>query len=223
MNQPNYPQQPPPFGQPSAGAPTYPAPQGGQEPPPHGQQPGSPQGYPPGPPPAQAPAGRPGKKKRLVLGIVVALLLGLVAVAVYMNRNDASLADVGDCIKVNSASTSNADVKTIDCNDQTAMFKVAKKLGNDTDSCPGDVYEKYMQTGGKTGDFALCLMLNAKEGDCLKGLDGGADKIAKSDCAGADVKVSKVVAGSTDEKACGEDALPLAYPEPATLYCLTKP
>jgi hypothetical protein len=156
----------------------------------------------------------------LIVGIVaVALIIGGVLVVV-LNKNNVSNANAGDCIKVNSATAKSADVEKIDCNDRVAVFKVAKKLGNDTDQCPTQDYEKYTQTG-RGSDFALCLMLNAKEGDCFANIEDPA-KRARVDCANGEFKVSKVV-NKADEAACGSDGQPLVYPEPATTFCLTQP
>jgi hypothetical protein len=226
-------QPPPPYGQQPQYAQQPPSPPYGQQPPPPGHQP--PYGEAPPPPPygqqpvnpadyPAAPVGQPpkrGKKKLLIVGIIVVVLAVGIAAVAYFNRNSASSAEAGDCIKVKSASTASADVEKIDCNDQIAVFKVAKRLGNDTDECPTPDYEKYTQTGGGT-DFALCLMLNAKEGECFADYDTP-DKRARADCGTAEVKVTKVVSGQADELACDQQSIPLVYPEPATTFCLAQP
>jgi hypothetical protein len=235
---PQYGQQPPPygqqpgtppggqqFGQQGPGTPPggQPIPPGQQPPPPpYGQQPVQPGEYPPAPP--GTPVKKASGKKRLIIAgiVVLVLVVGGIAVA-FFTRNSANNAEAGDCIKVNSASTTSADVEKIDCNDKIAVFKVAKRLGNDSDSCPTPDYEKYTQTGGSGSDFALCLMLNAKEGECFANYDTP-DKRARADCgAGAEVKVVKVVTGQADEGACDQTSVALVYPEPATTFCLTQP
>jgi hypothetical protein len=237
MNQPNPPQQPGPYGQQPPPYGQQPPPYG-QQPPPYGQQPAEPfNGQQPPPPYGQQPAGEfppgptfdaqpPAKKKntRRILTIVIALVVIAVGVvvALVVNRNSASSANAGDCIKVKSASATNADVEKIDCNDKAAVFKVAKKLGNDTDQCPTPDYEKYEQSGGSSSDFALCLMLNAKEGDCFANFDTP-DKRARADCNGAEVKVTKKVDGKSDESLCDQQSIAVTYPEPATTFCLAQP
>ena len=214
MSDPNYPQQRGPYG---------------QQPPPYGQPPGQqsdyPQDYPqdyPSAPPGQ-PVRKGGKKVWLIVGIVVIALVVGVVLYRAMNKDSASKAAAGDCIKVNSAADKHANVEPIDCNDKVAVFKVAKKLGNDTDDCPSLGYPKYSQSGGKGGDFALCLMINANEGDCFNNFQEDQTKLTKVDCTDAEVKVAKVVSGTADEGACGEEGDPLIYPEPATTICLTQP
>jgi hypothetical protein len=245
MTDPNYPQQPGPYGAPRGGQqpPPYgqqpygqqPPPYGQQQPPPYGQQQPPPYGqgggqdYPPpgqdypSPPPAPgAPVKKSNKKTFLIIGIAVVVVAVIVIVAVKaFSKNSAAKAGPGDCIKVNSATEKSADVEKIDCNDQVAVFKVAKKLDNDTDNCPSNDYEKYMQSGGGSGDFALCLMLNAKEGDCLANIEDPA-KRARVDCGKAQVKVVKVVSGKADESACDQQTIPLVYPEPATTFCISQ-
>jgi hypothetical protein len=237
---PPYGQQPPPHGQQAYGQPTsgqlpppppygqpygQPTPPSGQQqpppPPPYGQEPAQSGDYPPPPPPEPAPKQ---SVRQRVVRIVVLLVVVAVGVGAYLyfNRNSASQADAGDCIKVLSASETDANVEKIDCNDPAAVFKVAKKLSNDTDKCPNEeLYEKYEQSGGRSADFALCLMLNAKEGDCFSNFSAP-DKRARTDCATAEVKVTKVVPGKADEAACEEPSVAFAYPEPATTYCLVR-
>jgi hypothetical protein len=208
--------QPPPFGRPAPPpSDDFPPP-----PPPHGRQPVRPDEYPPSALPEKPPK-KPGRGR--IVGIVVAaVVLAGTAGYVYFNGDSASPAEAGDCIKVLSASSTNASIEKIDCDDPAAVFKVAKKLGDNTDKCPNeDLYEKYEQSGGRGADFALCLMLNAKEGDCF-GNFRVPDKRARTDCAAAEVKVTKVVAGKADEAACETPSFPLAYPEPATTYCLLR-
>jgi hypothetical protein len=218
LNQPNYPQQPPPYGGPPGSQPPHGAPQGSAYQP-YGQPDPAPPGYPPDPPTEPAKGGA--KKRQRLISVVVAVVVAVVVGAVlYLNRDDASLADVGNCIRVNSASEENADVETVDCTDPAAVLKVAKKLDDDSASCPDDGYAKYTQSGGKTGDFALCLMLNAREGECFSGAEGGVEKSQKVDCARAEARIDKVITGSADETACSEGTQPLVYPEPPTVYCV---
>jgi len=235
-------QQPPPYGQqpPSYGQQQQP-PYGQQQPPPYGQQQGdssdfpqqdypqSPQDYPTGQgdyppaPPGQPVKRKSGKKIWIIVGVVVVVLVAAGLIINALNKNSASKAEAGDCIKVNSATEKSADVEKISCDDKIAVFKVAKKLGNDTDQCPTPDYEKYTQSGGGSGDFALCLMLNAKEGDCFANLEDPA-KRSRVDCASnAEIKVLKVVQGKADEASCDQQSVPIVYPEPATTFCVAQP
>src|SRR5262249_31344006 len=97
------------------------------------------------------------------------------------DETDADLADVRDCIKVNSASATDADVERVDCSSPHAVYKVGKVIyGSTTGDCPSDSYSKYTHSGGYSIDLALCLMLNAKTGDCFSNItssSGATDKV----------------------------------------------
>lgn len=171
--------------------------------------------------PAEPPRRRPVRTWLIVgLVLVVAAAAGVVLYKLF-SGNGVSNAEPGDCIKVNSVTEKSANIDKIDCTDRVAVFKVAKKLASDKDPCPAEVYPKYMQTG-RGGTFALCLMLNAKEGDCFANPNEPA-KLAKVDCAGAALKVVKVVAGKADDSACDGKTNAVVYPEPATTFCIAQP
>jgi hypothetical protein len=228
------PQGPPPGGQPYGGPPPQGAPYGGGPggssgaygPPPGG--PGGPAGggappaaYPTPPPPPPAPVGKKtstGTIIKVVLGVVV---IGVVAVFAIINwGKSASSSEVGDCIKVNNTTT--ADVEKIDCNDPSASYKVAYTSDETGASCPEpkDFYVYYTETGGKGSDLLLCMMLNAKEGDCFKQGTDADTKVACTD-PGADMKVTKILKDTSDPAACpdGPDNA-YSYPQPKLVQCL---
>lgn len=232
--------QTPPGGQPYGAPPPPPggAPYGG--PPPQGQPfggpggPGGPAGpggappaaYPPPPPPA--PVGKPNKTGLFIkIGIAV-VVLGVIGFLAIKNwGTSASSANVGDCIKVNSASISNADVNKVDCNDAAATYKVGATSDNASGKCPGgdeSAYVAYTETGGRGSDLLLCLILNAKVGECY---EQGTQVDTKVDCGAskASFKVTKLL-DSTDESGCPEDSIAAyTYPEPkpGLVQCLGDP
>ena len=206
------PPQTPPGGQPYGGPPPN-TPPGGQ---PFGGTP--PQGQPgPGGPaypaaPAQgAPAAKPGGNKalKIVIGLVVAALV--VGGVLFFNRNAASNAEVGDCIKVNSAEANDADVEKIDCASEEGIYQVGAKLDGTTGECPSEFYDQYTQSGDGS-DFTLCLLLNLDKGDCINGLQE-AGKVVIADCASAEFSVAEA-ADSVDESVCAEGSIPVTYPKP---------
>lgn len=227
---PRYGQQPLPYREPEPPYREQEPPYREQEPPSYDDQPqyGDEQSeYPPPPqdyPPA--PAAQPPKKRGLPTWLVIAVAAVVVLVAAFfviraLNKSSAEKAEPGDCIKVKSANQDRAEIERIDCGDPGAVLKVAKKLGNDTDQCPTPDYEKYYQSGGASSDFALCLMLNAKEGECFTNTSD-LSKLARADCAGAEIKIAKVV-DKADETACDQSSRPLVFPEPPTTFCLAAP
>jgi hypothetical protein len=160
-----------------------------------------------------------------VLGVVV---LGVIGFFVYKTwGTSASSAAVGDCIKVNNASISDADVNKVDCSDPAAAYKVGTTSDNASSDCPGGTetnYVGYTETGGRGSDLLLCLILNAKEGDCY---EEGTQIDTKVECTDpkATFKVLKVVEGA-DESKCPEGTQgSYRYPEPkpGLVQCLVEP
>lgn len=128
-------------------------------------------------------------------------------------------AQPGDCIKVNVASSTNADVETIDCSTPEAIYKVATREETDTESCPNDQYVSYTEEG----QLLLCLQLNVSEGDCLV----VADADTRVECADptATHKVVAALDGVDDETQCPDDATTevVTYPRPPLTVCLGSP
>lgn len=216
-----------PGGQP--GGAQYPGGQPGweQQPPPVGQPAftGPPLGFPAGqqnfPPPPKS--GTSNKAKALI-GAVALGIVGIVVVGFIAGIGSPGRAEAGDCIKVNSVSASNADVDTIDCNSPEAAFKVAVNLDSSRDSCPAGDYSEYSDRGGRRSNgFKLCLVFNAREGDCFK-QEGTivAGKTTKVTCdSRATHKVTKV-ASTQDENACQRGETVFVYSQPATTICMAE-
>jgi hypothetical protein len=212
---------PPPTGQPQhtppGGQPQH-TPPGGQQayPPPGGTQP--PGAFPGGQPPA-APAPKKGNSKKVRIIAIVVILLVVVGVVLYLQQDAASSAKAGDCIKVNDAT--NADVQQVDCGTKEAVYKVALTKDDSNAKCPNDDYLAYSETG--SNELLLCLVLNAKEGDCFK--ENPKDH-TRVDCTAPDAsfQVAKVIDGKDDPKGCGaENVVALTYPEPKLTLCLVAP
>ena len=160
-------------------------------------------------------------KVKIGLGVVV-----VAAGAVFGIMNwgtSAASANVGDCIKVNDGSATDADIEKIDCNSDEAVYKVAVTLDDSSGTCPKGDYTSYSQGGRRTADVTLCLMLNAKEGDCFN-LTADNDPVTAG-CAAAEFQVSKVLDGATDGSGCPESSFPpQVYPEPKpVVMCLGAP
>lgn len=156
----------------------------------------------------------------LAVGLVV--IAAAVTAVLYFTGGDtpAGGASVGDCVRITSVKEANADVVGVGCADRAAMFMVGKRLTNSGETCPTENYQK----AGVGGDYKLCLVPNLKEGECFAGLDAGPDKLVRADCGGqAELKVTKVIPGKSDESACGTEDFPMVYPEPLTTFCLGTP
>jgi hypothetical protein len=132
---------------------------------------------------------------------------------------DAIDAQPGDCIKVNVASETDADVETVDCATPEAVYKVATREETDTGSCPNDQYVQYTEEG----QLLLCLQLNVRDGECLE-VTETEDK--RADCASptATHRVVGVFDGVDDETQCSAEATEvITYPQPPLTVCLVTP
>jgi hypothetical protein len=225
---------------PSSGPEGQPDPYAPQMQPGYGQQPGQPNPY--GEPPAQpgqygqpgpygqAPIGYgpppmplPRKKRRLWLKIglpiLIVLLVGVGSLVYFGYKSTALSSGVGDCLQVKDFSaqlTSETFPAKADCGDPAANVKIALKLDGSA-PCPGDqIYDEFTL---QTPSTRFCLMLNAKQGDCLSIPDQ--KNYSKVPCTDpkATVTVGKVVAGRADAKLCDIPESAIAYPEPATTFC----
>lgn len=134
-----------------------------------------------------------------------------------------SRAGVGDCVKVNDDSADDADVDPLDCAKPDAVFKIAIKLDSGAATCPEDGdYLEYEETGRLGAGFSLCLVLNAKVGECITDLKKAADaeKVACADPT-AKFEVVEIVDGGTKPEDCASSEVDdgFIYPEPQMVIC----
>jgi hypothetical protein len=127
-------------------------------------------------------------------------------------------AQPGDCIKVNVASETNADIETVDCSAPESVYKVATREETDTADCPNDQYVTYTEEG----QLLLCLQLNVRDGECL---EVTASEDRRTDCASptATHRVAGVFDGVDDETRCDPAAEAITYPQPPLTVCLVSP
>ncbi|HEV7650801.1 MAG TPA: hypothetical protein VGP26_21865 [Actinophytocola sp.] len=125
-------------------------------------------------------------------------------------------AKAGDCIKVNDAGKTNADVETIDCADRAAVYKVGIREYGRGGDCPGENYVKYTEQDS----LLLCLTLNARQGECFHESEEQ-DTRVPCDSPDASYEVGAVYDGEEDAARCGErDASnALTYPRPPLTIC----
>ncbi|MGW5748893.1 LppU/SCO3897 family protein [Amycolatopsis sp. NPDC003861] len=218
----------------------YAPPPGGQPQQPYGQpgQYGQPQGQPGqfGPPPGQfPPGGQPGfppappkrsKAPRLILGGIGAIVVvAIVIIGIVSFMKSPATSNAGDCLTITEFTQGGDDPAKADCNDPKANVKIAKKLETSSEDCPGGPtagYDTYSVSGRSS--YKLCLMINAKQGDCLANFTSQTKGYLKVPCTDPtkDGELVKVVTGQADKSVCeGTDATRVAvYPEPATTMCV---
>ncbi|HJQ48545.1 MAG TPA: hypothetical protein VJ870_19805 [Amycolatopsis sp.] len=177
-------------------------------------------------PPPGVPVAPPKKSKlrwlRIVLPVVVVVLMAIGAVAWFTTSPDRAAA--GDCLNVKEFKD-RAEPSRVDCNDPSANVKVGVRLDDANGTCPDGDYDSYSVSG--SGDYKLCLMLNAREGECFANVSKSTDGYQRIDCAdpSAEIKILKVVNGTAQDSACDafDESLPVKYSQPATTLCAGAP
>src|SRR6476469_195893 len=132
---------------------------------------------------------------------------------------DAIDAQPGDCIKVNVASSTDADIEVVECSSDEAIYKVGTREESDTADCPNEQYVQYTEEN----QLLLCLQLHVTEGECLVVSDL---QDQRADCAAPNAthRVIVVLDGVDDETKCGSDATEvITYPQPPLTVCLVAP
>jgi hypothetical protein len=212
-----------------------------------GQQPGQPDPYAPplapgqfagqagpyGPPPGQpgnfAPApGKPFKPKRgkgflIRLGILLVIVAVSVTFAIVRNQTSADSSQAGDCLSISSF-TNDVEPDKAACDAQNANMKIGARLDDGNGTCPTGDYDEYSVTGDT--NYKLCLIINAKQGDCFAGMassTAGYKRVACTDPS-SDSQFVKVVNGTASDDACeGSDATKVrTYSQPPTTLCYTQ-
>jgi hypothetical protein len=233
--------QPDPYGPPPGGQPQQQYGQPGA----YGQAPQGQPGFPPppqgapgqyGPPPGQfPPPGQPGfpppppKKSKtgtiIKFGVAAVVAIVVIVVGIVSFSSSPASSNVGDCLTITEFTRGGDDPAKADCNDPNANVKIAEKLESASDECPGGSdagYDTYSVSGRSS--YKLCLMINAKQGDCLANFTSqtqGYKKVACTDPT-KDGELVKVVDGQADKNVCeGTEATRVAvYPKPATTMCV---
>jgi hypothetical protein len=154
---------------------------------------------------------------RLLLPILVVVIGGVFAIVGYTTSPDSS--KVGDCLAVVEFKQG-AEPDKAACGDPSANVQIAVKLDESSASCPEGMYDEYSVTGSTS--YKLCLMLNAKQGDCFSNMTAetaGYKKVACTDPT-AEAEVVKVVAAAKDQCEGTEANASATYSQPATTVCL---
>ncbi|MEU3643121.1 hypothetical protein AB0E59_07050 [Lentzea sp. NPDC034063] len=131
-------------------------------------------------------------------------------------------AEVGDCVLLAGGSFNPKFEKT-PCAENKHNYTVSKVPATSTEECgtPPDGYVKYT----KGSSVNVCLIPVFVDGECYDfTLASLQSEFPKKACGGYMVVKAKVITGTADKAACGQDerlALALAYPEIKTTYCLT--
>ncbi len=149
---------------------------------------------------------------RVIIGIVVAVIAGIV---VFVVKPGASGAKVADCISITGTSA-NPDATKVGCDDVKAVY-VVTAVGA---TC--DEYEDEFTFTAKGATVSkLCLFYNVKVGDCLTVSSTGAD--TKGACTPGSFKVTLTKDGTADDTQCpSESTTSIPNVTRNKLICLAK-
>jgi hypothetical protein len=123
--------------------------------------------------PEPAPPAEPAPKKKSGLVRIAVTLVAIAAVGVggwFFTRNDASNAQVGDCLAGTTPEELNADkLKKVDCTAADAGFKVVERVENKTRAesdaaCTESTEDRWVFWSGEQGKAGtvLCLARNTR-------------------------------------------------------------
>lgn len=149
-------------------------------------------------------------------GIGVAII---VAIGFYFVQNkgeekieQAKAPDVGDCVYFEKT-TSGDEAKDATCGDAGSSHKVVGDDGN----C-GTNETTYKVTSGSNNELvSLCLVLDAKKGDCFD--YQSEDKVVCADTKGQPTSVKVASVGKAGAK-CANPGQPLEYDKRDTVLCM---
>jgi hypothetical protein len=179
--------------------------------------------------PMPAVPGQPGiphwftTKVKITLAVCVLLALGLGslgALTIYWADRSGPLSD-GDCLYLTSESGAGIAYHSVSCSSRSATYKVEDTYRGAATCAPGDYVRFRLDSGtGRT----LCLALNVRSGDCLRGVD---DKtaIAKVSCTDPEVQDRvRILTGFGREEDCdGADKVLTYAGPPSRTVCLAPP
>ncbi|WP_189155918.1 LppU/SCO3897 family protein [Lentzea pudingi] len=129
---------------------------------------------------------------------------------------------VGDCVQL-AGGTFDATYTKTACAENKHNYTVSKTMPTAAEKCgtTEDAYVRYTKGYGMN----VCLIPVFADGECYDfALASLQAEFPKKPCGGYMVVKAKVLPGTADKAACGQDerlALALAYPEISTTYCLT--
>ncbi len=118
---------------------------------------------------------------------------------------------------MNVASETDADVETIGCSDETAVYVVAARLDSDTAECPDGNYVTYTEAG----TLKLCMALDLDEGQCFESTELDDKPVECSDPT-ATFLIADVIEGVDDASQCTTPDN-LRYSQPPLTICLGPP
>ncbi|MEU7789605.1 MULTISPECIES: hypothetical protein [unclassified Amycolatopsis] len=162
-------------------------------------------------------------KVRITLAACVVLALGLGSLAALgiNSLGGSGTPSYGDCLYLTRESGDRTAYHRVGCGADSATYKV-ENVYRGAISCASGDYVRFRVGSGSSQ--TLCLALNVKSGDCVRGVEDETTitKVSCTDPAAQD-RV-QVVSGFGDEDACGENAdkVLMYQGPPRRTVCLVK-
>lgn len=173
------------------------------------------------------PSGGPDRPKRskwfwvaILVPVALVVLSASTWVVGYFSGTDN--AKVGDCYAITTFGDLGDDPSKADCGSVEANAKVGART-EDGAACPDGEYDE-ISVSGTFSSYKLCMMINAKQGDCLVNFLADSVAYQKVPCSEPtkDAEIVKVAEGIANDSACdGTDATHLeVYSTPPSTLCI---
>ncbi len=131
-------------------------------------------------------------------------------------------AEAGDCYAITTFGEIDNDPAKVDCGAPDANAKVGVKV-DESAPCPQGEYDE-ISVSGMFAAYKLCMMINAKQGDCLVNFLAETVAYQKVPCSdpAKDAEIVKVAGGVANESACEDtEATHLeVYATPPSTLCI---
>ncbi|WP_410660891.1 hypothetical protein [Amycolatopsis sp. lyj-112] len=167
---------------------------------------------------------RPKRSKWFWVGILVPVAIVVISattwVVGYLSSTDN--AQVGDCYAITTFGDVGVDPAKTDCGATEANAKVGAKTEGGV-ACPDGEYDE-LTVDGTFSSYKLCMMINAKQGDCLVNFLADSVAYQKVPCTdpAKDAEIVKVADGVASDTACEDtEATHLeVYSTPPSTLCI---
>lgn len=152
---------------------------------------------------------------RNLIGIGVAVAIGLGWWGFNTFKEKASAPDVGECVTV-SGTISNAEVEEAKCGADDVLYKVTADKG---DCDPNE--DTYTVTVQGSDAVKLCLFWEVEAGDCVKEGTTGSEKVDCASNKGSTVAKVVSVEDKANAKCASQEEYPIVNEKRDVTICVT--
>ena len=151
---------------------------------------------------------------------LVLLAIGACVFAAYRLAAPEAGVKAGDCVAMTFTGCGTGQATMATCDNEKSMFRVGKVLTRRGENCPDGHDEYTVLVDPKAG--TLCLLPHLVKGSCYR---PGVPEHSwyRAQCTGeGGIKVTEVLAGTTDHSRCPARTEAMSYDEPRITYCYTN-